>query len=261
MDCTATASVRGLFFTKNKMAIFRKVHTSFWSDPYTAELDPDKKFFYLYLITNERTTQCGIYEITKRQMSFDTGYSMDRVSKLLQYFIDTGKIMYSERTNELAVKNWPKFNYSSSPKVQACINKELTQVKNTVLIEYLKGMHTASQEEQEQEQEQEEEKEEEKDAVSKKPEFTHNLQKFIFKNCPSVSKMKKQITHQECERLLEKYSGDAIRDKLAGMENIPVRRLTSRYSSVYLTLSSWLKRDHQESPSSVAQPKQISKPK
>jgi hypothetical protein len=245
------ADFGGLLF--DTMAIFRKVHTSFWSDPFTAELDPEKKYFYLYLITNDRTTQCGIYEITKRQMSFDTGYSIDRVSKLLQYFIDTQKVMYSEDTNELAVKNWPKFNYSSSPKVQACINKELALVKNSVLIEYLKGMHTPSQEEQEQEQEQEQE--EEKDQVSAKLLITHNLQKFIQKNCPNVSKLKKQITHEECDRLLEKYSGDAIRDKLAGMENMPVRKLTSKYSSVYLTLLNWLKRDHKESATAIPQPK------
>jgi len=143
------------------MAIFRKIHTSFWSDPFIQDLDNDHRLFYLYLLTNDKTKQCGIYEISKKQMCFELGYSMDRVSKLLAYFIKVGKILYSEDTKELALKNWVKYNGSSSPKVVSCINSELKQVKDRVLIEYVNGMYTASQEEQEQEEEEEQQPEEE----------------------------------------------------------------------------------------------------
>jgi hypothetical protein len=141
------------------MAIFRKIHTSFWSDTFIQDLDNEHRLFYLYLLTNERTKQCGIYEISKKQMSFDLGYSIDRVSKLIKYFIKIGKILYSEDTKEIALKNWNKYNGSSSPKVVSCIQSELKQIKDRVLIEYVNGMYTASQEEQEQEQEEEQEKE------------------------------------------------------------------------------------------------------
>ena len=143
------------------MAIFRKIHVTFWSDPFTSELNNDRKLFYLYLLTNERTKQCGIYEISKRQISFDLGYSIDTVSILLKYFIKIGKIQYSDSTNEIAIKNWKKFNYSTSPKVVKCIESELKLVKNRVLIEYINSIDTLSQEEQEQEEEKEEEQEEE----------------------------------------------------------------------------------------------------
>ena len=139
------------------MAIFRKIHTSFWSDSFVSELDNDHKLFYIYLMTNERTKQCGVYEITKKQISFDLGYSMDRVSKLLTYFISKNKIRYNEKTNEIALGNWLKYNSSTSPLVQKCINKEFTLVKDTLLIEYVKSMDTQSQEEQEEEQEEEKE--------------------------------------------------------------------------------------------------------
>jgi len=137
------------------MAIFRKIHTSFWSDPFIQDLDNDHRLFYLYLLTNEKTKQCGIYEISKKQMAFELGYSIDRVSKLLGYFIKSGKILYSEDTKEIALKNWMKYNGSTSPKVVSCINSELLQIKDRVLIEYVNGMYTASQEEQEEEQEEE----------------------------------------------------------------------------------------------------------
>jgi hypothetical protein len=140
------------------MAIFRKIHTSFWSDPFIQDLDNDHRLFYLYLLTNERTKQCGIYEISKKQMAFELGYTIDRVSKLLAYFIKTGKILYSDITKEVALKNWMKYNGSTSPKVASCIKSELCLVKDRVLIEYVNGMYTASQEEEEQEEEQEQEK-------------------------------------------------------------------------------------------------------
>lgn len=54
------------------MAIFRKVETSFWSDPMVQEeMTPDDKFFYLYLMTNPKSSMIGIYTITKKQMAFD----------------------------------------------------------------------------------------------------------------------------------------------------------------------------------------------
>lgn len=143
------------------MAIFRKIHTSFWSDSFISDLDKDKKLFYLYLLTNERTRQCGVYEITKKQISFDLGYSIDTVCKLLDYFIKTGKIRYNDTTKELAIGNWLRFNSSTSPKVKTCIDKEFQSVKDTVLIQYVRSMDTQSQEEEEQEEEREQEQESE----------------------------------------------------------------------------------------------------
>lgn len=140
------------------MAIFRKIHTSFWSDPFIQDLDNDHRLFYLYLLTNEKTKQCGIYEISKKQISFELGYSIDRVSKLLSYFIKNDKILYSESTKEVALKNWMKYNASASPRVVSCIKSELCAVKDRVLIEYVNGMYTASQEEEEQEEEKESKK-------------------------------------------------------------------------------------------------------
>jgi hypothetical protein len=184
------------------MAIFRKIHTSFWSDSFVSELDNDHKLFYIYLMTNERTKQCGVYEITKKQISFDLGYSMDRVSKLLTYFISKNKIRYNEKTNEIALGNWLKYNSSTSPLVQKCINKEFTLVKDTLLIEYVKSMDTQSQEEEEQEQEKEK-----KVNTLLKISFDKSLifDKNEFKNSfPDWSKEKLKHYYEAAER----YSGE-----------------------------------------------------
>lgn len=126
------------------MAAYRKISVTFWNDPYVISLTPEQKYFYLYLMTNPKTTQCGIYEISMQQMVNETGYNSETVTKLLKKFDSEKKIKYSKATNEIALKNWPKYNGSESPKVVACVNKELEQVKNRALIEYLYSMDTVS---------------------------------------------------------------------------------------------------------------------
>ena len=87
------------------MAIFRKIHVQFWSDGFIQSLTPEQKFFFLYLLTNERTKQCGIYEITTRQISYDTGYNVETVNNLIGLFSDAKKVYYCRDTNEIAIRN------------------------------------------------------------------------------------------------------------------------------------------------------------
>lgn len=122
------------------MATFRKVHTQFWSDLFIQSLSPERKYFYIYLLTNEKTRQCGIYEISPRQISFDTGYNVETVLVLLDYFIEQGKILVSRETNEIAIKNWDRYNGSKSPDVQNLVNKELKLIKNRKLIEWVQSV-------------------------------------------------------------------------------------------------------------------------
>lgn len=152
------------------MATFRKLHTTFWSDPFVESLSDKQKLFYLYLMSNDKTKQSGIYEISLRQIKFETGFSESEVRELLQFFIDNNKIKWSEQTNEIALGNWSKYNFSNSPKIVKCIQTELLEVKNTLLIKYVYPMDnvsilypypidTLSQEEKEEEEYKEKEQE------------------------------------------------------------------------------------------------------
>lgn len=139
------------------MAIYRKISVTFWGDSYVQKLKADEKCFYLYLMTNHLTRQCGIYEISIDQMCFDTRFTEKTVLALLEKFELAGKVAYSRGTSEIALRNWKKYNYSDSPKVKACIQKELLLVKNKGLIQYVYSIDTQTQEEKEQEQEETEE--------------------------------------------------------------------------------------------------------
>ena len=116
------------------MAKYRQIHTTFWNDPLILDLTPEQKYFYIYLLTNPNVTQCGIYEISIRQISYHTGYNNDTISNLLEFFEKMSKIVYSKETNEIAVVNFLKYNYSASPTVRKCIEKDLENVKNKDLI-------------------------------------------------------------------------------------------------------------------------------
>ncbi|MBM7869443.1 hypothetical protein JOC70_000912 [Clostridium pascui] len=65
------------------------------------DLTPEEKFFYVYLLQCTNTKQCGIFELPKRTIEYETGYNSETVSKLLKRFIDYRKIEYCKETKDL----------------------------------------------------------------------------------------------------------------------------------------------------------------
>lgn len=124
------------------MAKFRQVYTEFWEDPKVQEeFTPEDRYFYLYLLTNPRTTQIGIYQITKKQISFELGYSTESINALIDRFENHHKLVhYNSVTREMAIKNWGRYNFNKAGKpVEDCVRSELSRVKDTSLIEYTKN--------------------------------------------------------------------------------------------------------------------------
>lgn len=123
------------------MAKFRQVYTEFWEDPKVQEeFTPEDRYFYLYLLTNPRTTQIGIYQITKKQIAFELGYSTESINALIDRFENHHKLIkYNIETREIAIKNWGRYNFNKAGKpVEDCVRSELSRVKDNGLIEYTK---------------------------------------------------------------------------------------------------------------------------
>lgn len=119
------------------MAKFRQIQVDFWSDPRVSEeMTPEDKFFYLYLLTNPNTKQIGVYTITKKQMAFDMGYSIETINSLIKRFENEHKVIkYNTETREIALLNWGKYNLNKGGKpVLDCVNKELGEVKDLQLL-------------------------------------------------------------------------------------------------------------------------------
>lgn len=124
------------------MAIFRKINVDYWQDEKVVdEFTPEDRYFMLYLMTNPHTTQIGCYPLTIRQMEFETGYNKDTILKLINRFSNVlNVILYDENTKEILIKNWHKYNWTSSPKIIACILKELENIKSTDFHNYINNL-------------------------------------------------------------------------------------------------------------------------
>ena len=117
------------------MAKYRSVQVSFWQDSFVLDLTPEEKYFYLYLMTNSKASQCGIYELPTKLIEMETGYNRETVEKLLQRFIDYGKVAYNDTNKEIMIVNWIRHNWNPSIKVISRVNSELKEVKTTEFVE------------------------------------------------------------------------------------------------------------------------------
>ena len=113
----------------NALAIYRQLHTTFWKDKRVGEWNKDQKLFFLYLLSNDYTTQCGVYEFNKRYAKFELDMTTEEINKQLDFLVSEGRIVFNEKAEELMIVNWLKYNSARSPKVAAVIDKELREVK------------------------------------------------------------------------------------------------------------------------------------
>ena len=114
------------------MALCRNIHTSFWTDTKVADdFTAEDKYFMLYCLTNPYTNIIGCYEVSIRQIANDLGYSKDSVESLLKRFAEHHDIIeYDSTTKELWVKNWYKYNWTASPKLDPHILNAIKSIKS-----------------------------------------------------------------------------------------------------------------------------------
>jgi hypothetical protein len=120
------------------MAIKRMVDIGFWTDDKVVEVfSPEDKYFMLYLLTNPHTTQLGIYQVNKKVMAFETGYSIETIVTLIDRFQNKYKLIhYNRETNEIGIINFLKHSIVKGGKpVEDLLVKELGQVKDTDMVD------------------------------------------------------------------------------------------------------------------------------
>ena len=124
------------------MAKSRLINTCFWSDTYIQELTPENKLIFLFLLTNEKTEICGIYEISKKSIAFGTGLSIDTVSEAIARLCIDKKINYVD--GWVWIRNFTK-HQQRNPKVIAGIDRGLSCVPKDILdrlyIDYDRDSH------------------------------------------------------------------------------------------------------------------------
>lgn len=65
------------------MAKYRPVLSAIWSDPDFEDYSKDQKLIFLYLITSEKTTESGVYAVSPKAISNETGVPIPSVKEVL----------------------------------------------------------------------------------------------------------------------------------------------------------------------------------
>lgn len=132
------------------MAIYRNVSMTFWTDSKVSDnFLPEEKYMFLYLFTNPHTNLCGCYEVTRKQIAYEMGYSVQKVSFLLNSLSEKHDVIrYNDQTKEVLLLNWHKYNWTKSEKFRMPLQKEIQKIKCGEFKEYLseicKGNDTVS---------------------------------------------------------------------------------------------------------------------
>ncbi len=137
------------------MSTQRYISTGFWDDEWIQTLDPSEKLLYLYLMTNPLTNIAGVYKITSRRVSFDTGFNNDTINNIMGKFMKAGK---AHRVGEyIVLPSWPQHQaWHKSDRIKQGIESLLRElpekIKNelkrigyrypidTLCIPYAKGL-------------------------------------------------------------------------------------------------------------------------
>jgi hypothetical protein len=121
------------------MALSRNIQLSFWTDAKVIDdFTPEDRYFFLYLMTNPHTNLCGCYEISKKQMSDETGYTKEVIEKLINRMANMHQVVkYSNDTKEMIILNWSKYNWTESSKLRIALEREIEMVKDAEFKRYL----------------------------------------------------------------------------------------------------------------------------
>lgn len=116
-----------------------------WADEWFETLTPSEKLLWVYLLTNPQTNMLGIYEISLKRISFDTGLKSDQIENTLKGFERVKKAFYYK--GHIILTNWVK-NQSMNPNMvksaEKLFNELSKDLKNKLLDNGLESFESLS---------------------------------------------------------------------------------------------------------------------
>lgn len=112
----------------------RGFNTEFWTDEFVQELPLAAKTLYIYLWTNSRCNQAGLYKIGLQTMANETGIDVNDLPNLLQVL--GSKVKWYENQSLVWVKNFIK-HQCKSPSFLTAIASRLKDADNGAVSEVL----------------------------------------------------------------------------------------------------------------------------
>lgn len=116
-------------FTNNMTT--RMIYTKLWKDEFFAGLNPTEKLLFIYFITNERVNIIHCYEITEREIVFDTGIDRGIITRSKEVFQEAGKISFFN--NYIFLRNADKYEKYKGEKNDSAKEKLLSLMSKDTL--------------------------------------------------------------------------------------------------------------------------------
>lgn len=112
----------------------RGFDTNFWTDPFIVRLPLEAKALYVYLWTNSRCNQAGLYEIGVETIASETGLAVDNIPTLLKAL--EPKVKWYTEQDLIWVKNFLR-HQAKSPKFLIAAARCLGGIKNNDAVKEL----------------------------------------------------------------------------------------------------------------------------
>lgn len=203
----------------------RSVNTAFWSDPFIEDIAPEYKLLFLYLITNEKTNMLGIYEASKRKMSFETGLSLETIKDGLEVFERLGKVKYVDNYIILV-------NYMKHQKYNTNMKKSAIETFNELPMSVRTGLDSLDKSNVEE------------SFKTLLEEYSHAEKLIIKEEVEDPSNYYENdhlvLSMVDYKKLLEAYDSTTIDHYIAKVQHW---KNNKKVKSLYLTILNWLKRD------------------
>ena len=115
---------------------FKTINETFWTDPDIAELKPNEKLLFIYLITNPHSHFTGIYHLPEVFMVHETGLNSDAIFKGRSTLEQRLLIMYDLKKSVVWVRNMMKYQRfgKMSENQKISVINQLSTLHNSLLI-------------------------------------------------------------------------------------------------------------------------------
>lgn len=114
------------------MAKERIINTRFWNDTWIREnLNALDRYFFIYLLTNDKTNISGIYEIPLSTIALETGLDKEELTKTMFPKLKP-KVYY--RDGWVVLTNFLRYQHTNSDSVVQGMVRELNDVPEKVLL-------------------------------------------------------------------------------------------------------------------------------
>ena len=101
----------------------RIIHTRFWQDEYICSLNDKEKLLFIYLLTNDKNSLTGTYELLDKYICADLGWTNSELKQVKEKLEKDGKFRFFK--SWVQIINHDKYNNFRGKKLDTAIIKEI----------------------------------------------------------------------------------------------------------------------------------------